>query len=113
MTLPDFGAVQISRFCKKLYSQPEHQRFSHFSRRRCDCLHKGNPHVIRGLISHRKGVFSVKFQCYIPSLKQGEKNVPGEAAILTHLGDNDYLAEYNSVKCCAIYNPFCRALFCR
>ena len=29
-----------------------------------------------------------------------------EAAILKRLGDNDYLAEYNSVKCHAIYNPF-------
>ena len=29
-----------------------------------------------------------------------------EAAILKRLGDNDYLAEYNDVKCHAIYNPF-------
>mgnify|MGYP000888372363 FL=1 len=29
-----------------------------------------------------------------------------EAAILKRLGDNDYLAEYNGVKCHAIYNPF-------
>lgn len=29
-----------------------------------------------------------------------------EATILKRLGDNDYLAEYNGVKCHAIYNPF-------
>jgi hypothetical protein len=29
-----------------------------------------------------------------------------EAAILQKLGDNDYLAEFNGVKCHAIYNPF-------
>lgn len=29
-----------------------------------------------------------------------------EATILKRLGDNDYLAEYNGVRCHAIYNPF-------
>jgi hypothetical protein len=29
-----------------------------------------------------------------------------EATILKRLGDNDYLAEFNGVKCHAIYNPF-------
>jgi hypothetical protein len=29
-----------------------------------------------------------------------------EASILRRLGDNDYLAEFNGVKCHAIYNPF-------
>lgn len=29
-----------------------------------------------------------------------------EAAILGRLGDNDYLAKYNDVRCHAIYNPF-------
>jgi len=29
-----------------------------------------------------------------------------EASILEKLGDNDYLAEYDGVKCHAIYNPF-------
>ena len=29
-----------------------------------------------------------------------------EATILGRLGDNDYLAEYGSVSCHAIYNPF-------
>ena len=34
-----------------------------------------------------------KCECYIHSLKQGEKNVLSEATILKRLGDNDYLAE--------------------
>ena len=46
-----------------------------------------------------------KCQCYIHSLKQGENHVLGEATILKRLGDNDYLAEYNGVKCHAIFNP--------
>ena len=29
-----------------------------------------------------------------------------EATILKRLGDNDYLAEYNGVRCHAIFNPF-------
>ncbi len=29
-----------------------------------------------------------------------------EATILQKLGENDYLAEYNGVRCHAIYNPF-------
>jgi len=29
-----------------------------------------------------------------------------EASILGRLGNNDYLAEYNGVRCHAIYNPF-------
>ena len=29
-----------------------------------------------------------------------------EATILKRLDENDYLAEYNGVKCHAIYNPF-------
>ena len=49
---------------------------------------------------------NLKCECYIHSLKQGEKNVLGEATILKRLGDNDYLAEYNGVKCHAMFNPF-------
>ena len=44
-----------------------------------------------------------KCECYIHSLKQGETHVLGEATILKRIGDNDYLAEYNGVKCHAIY----------
>ena len=29
-----------------------------------------------------------------------------ETTILKRLGDNDYLAVYNGIKCHAIYNPF-------
>lgn len=47
-----------------------------------------------------------KCECYIHSLKQGETNVLDEATIIKRLGDNDYLADYNGVKCHAIYNLF-------
>ena len=43
-----------------------------------------------------------KCECYIHSLKQGEKHVLGEARIIKRLGDNDYLAEYNGVRCHAM-----------
>jgi hypothetical protein len=52
-----------------------------------------------------------KCECYIHSLKQGEKNVLAEATIIKRLGDNDYLADYNGVKCHAIYNPFAGRYF--
>ena len=29
-----------------------------------------------------------------------------DATILEKIGDNQYVAEYNGVKCSAIYNPF-------
>ena len=44
-------------------------------------------------------------ECYIHSLKTDGKNVLAEAVILERLGENDYLAEYNGVKCHAIFNP--------
>ena len=47
----------------------------------------------------------------IHSLKQGETHVLGEATILKRIGDNDYLAEYNGVKCHAIFNPFAGRYF--
>ena len=47
-----------------------------------------------------------KCKCYIHSLKQDENHVLGEATNLKRLGDNDYLADYNGVKCHAIFNPF-------
>ncbi|MDR2712048.1 MAG: hypothetical protein LBB91_02920 [Clostridiales bacterium] len=50
--------------------------------------------------------YIVKCECFIHSLKQGEKNVLGEATIIKQLGENDYLAEYNGVKCHAIFNIF-------
>jgi hypothetical protein len=49
-----------------------------------------------------------KCQCYIHSLKdkENDRHVLGEAVILKKIGDNLYLAEYNGVKCTAIYNLF-------
>ena len=46
--------------------------------------------------------FPIKEKMHIHS-QNGELQ---EAAILKRLGDNDYLAEYNGVRCHAIYNPF-------
>ena len=50
----------------------------------------------------------MKVQAYIHSLKDLEHNrsVLGEAEIIRKIGDNTYLAEYNGVRCTAIYNPF-------
>ena len=41
-------------------------------------------------------------QCHIHSLDGGL----AEATILEKVGDNQYHAEYNGVKCTAIFNPF-------
>lgn len=49
--------------------------------------------------------YITKCECYIHSLKQGEKNVLAEATIIKRLGDNDYLADYKGVQCHAIFNP--------
>jgi hypothetical protein len=46
--------------------------------------------------------FPIKEEMHIHSLN-GELR---EAAILKKLGDNDYLAEFNGVRCHAIFNPF-------
>jgi hypothetical protein len=45
---------------------------------------------------------------YINSLKDKEhdRHVLGEAEIIKTIGDNLYLAEYNGVKCTAIFNFF-------
>jgi len=46
-------------------------------------------------------------ECYIHSLKGNDgRHVLGTADIVKRLGDNDYLADVNGVKCHAIYNPF-------
>jgi hypothetical protein len=47
-----------------------------------------------------------KCECYIHSLKNGEQNVLAEATIIKKVGDNAYIADYNGVKCHAIFNPF-------
>jgi len=44
-------------------------------------------------------------KCHIHSLN-GQL---AEATILKRIGDNQYLADYNGIKCTAIFNPFvCR-----
>lgn len=48
-----------------------------------------------------------KCLCHIHSLG-GEKR---EATILQKTGDNQYLAEYDGVRCTAIYNPFVGAYY--
>ena len=50
----------------------------------------------------------MKVQAYIHSLKdmKHDRNVLGEAEIICKIGDNLYLAEYNGVRCTAIFNPF-------
>jgi len=55
--------------------------------------------------------YITKCECYIHSLKQGEKNILAEATIIKKLGDNDFLADYNGVKCHAIYNVFAGRYF--
>ena len=50
----------------------------------------------------------MKTMAYIHSLKDktNDRHVLGEAEILRSLGDNQYLAEYNGVKCTAVFNLF-------
>lgn len=50
----------------------------------------------------------MKVEAYIHSLKDHvhDRNVLGEAEIIKSIGNNLYLAEYNGVRCTAIYNPF-------
>jgi hypothetical protein len=45
---------------------------------------------------------------FIHSLKdkENDRHVLGEVEIIKSIGDNLYLAEYNGVKCTAIYNFF-------
>jgi len=47
-------------------------------------------------------------QAYIHSLKDKEhdRHMLGEAEIIECIGDNIYLAEYNGVRCTAIFNCF-------
>ena len=55
-----------------------------------------------------KEVWTVKVEAYIHSLGDGahHRHVLGEAEILERIGDNLYLAEYNGVRCTAIFNIF-------
>lgn len=56
--------------------------------------------------------YIAKCECYVHSLKKSDgTNVLAEATILKRLGDNDYLAEYNGVRCHAIFNPYAGRYF--
>lgn len=50
----------------------------------------------------------MKVKAYIHSLKDKEhdRHVLGEAEIIERIGDNQYLAEYNGIRCTAIFNLF-------
>ena len=50
----------------------------------------------------------MKVQAFIHSLKDRthDRNILGEAEIIQCIGDNLYLAEYNGVRCTAIFNFF-------
>ena len=50
----------------------------------------------------------MKVTAYIHSLKDKEhdRHVLGEAEIVERIGDNLYLAEYNGIRCTAIFNFF-------
>ena len=50
----------------------------------------------------------MQVKAFIHSLKdkENDRHVLGEATIIKSIGDNVYLAEYNGVKCTAIFNFF-------
>ena len=50
----------------------------------------------------------MRVMAYIHSLKDEDHNrhVLDEATIIKSIGDNLYMADYNGVKCTAIFNPF-------
>lgn len=50
----------------------------------------------------------MRIMAYIHSLKDKEhdRHILGEATIIKSIGNNLYLADYNGVKCTAIFNPF-------
>ena len=55
----------------------------------------------------------MKIRAYIHSLKDQEHNrhVLGDAEIIKSIGNNQYLAEVNGVKCTAIFNIFTGAYY--
>ena len=50
----------------------------------------------------------MKVEAYIHSLKdiKTDRRILGKAEIIRRIEDNRYLAEYNGVRCTAIFNPF-------
>lgn len=55
----------------------------------------------------------MRVEAYIHSLEDHRNNrhVLGEAEIIRRIGDNLYLAEYNGIRCTAIFNPFVSRYF--
>lgn len=55
----------------------------------------------------------MKIKAYIHSLKDQEhdRHVLGEAEIIQQIGNNLYLAEYNGIRCTAIFNIFTGAYY--
>jgi len=47
-----------------------------------------------------------KCECFVHSLNRESQGNLAEATIIRRVGDNSYLADYNGVKCTAIFNPF-------
>jgi len=47
-----------------------------------------------------------KCKCYVHSLKNDGEDSLAEATIIRRIGDNQYLADYNGIRCTAIFNPF-------
>jgi hypothetical protein len=52
-----------------------------------------------------------KCECYIHSLKKDGAHNLGVATIEKRTGDNQYVADYNGVKCTATFNPFAGRYF--
>jgi len=47
-----------------------------------------------------------KCECYIHSLKKDGKQTLAMATIEKQTGENSFIADYNGVKCTAVFNPF-------
>ncbi len=64
-------------------------------------------------LAEQNGGLRMKVEAYIHSLKDKvhDHHVLGEAEIIKCIGDNRYLAEYNRVRCTAIFNPFADRFF--
>lgn len=58
-------------------------------------------------------MINIQVMAYIHSLKDKttDRHIAAEATIIEHRSDNDIIAEYNGVRCRAIYNHFVGAYF--
>ena len=54
-----------------------------------------------------------KSWAYMYSLNKGliQPTYTAEITVLDKIGDNDYIVDYNGIKCHALFNPFVCALF--